>query len=152
MKTIAQMTGEVAEWAIDKGWRPDQRDVLQEMMLIVTEAAEAVEAWREKGMAETLKYTFPVGSFGTDNIYWQTDQAEPVITVGTTDPKQVGVATYARLVGVVPKPLGVASEAADILVRLLDFCGENGIDLEAEYEKKMAYNRTRSYRHGGKKA
>lgn len=49
------------------------------------------------------------------------------------------------------KPLDVASEAADVLIRLLDACFEWGVDLEVEYERKMAYNRTRSYRHGNKR-
>jgi NTP pyrophosphatase (non-canonical NTP hydrolase) len=49
-----------------------------------------------------------------------------------------------------PKPEGLGSEFADVLIRLLDDCAVYGIDLEAEYERKMAYNRTRSYRHGGK--
>ena len=48
------------------------------------------------------------------------------------------------------KPDDVASELADVLIRLLDDAARNGIDLEAEYERKMAYNRTRPYRHGGK--
>jgi NTP pyrophosphatase (non-canonical NTP hydrolase) len=52
---------------------------------------------------------------------------------------------------VLPKPEGVGSEAADVLIRLLDMCEEYGIDLEKEYERKLAYNRTRPYRHGGKK-
>jgi NTP pyrophosphatase (non-canonical NTP hydrolase) len=51
-----------------------------------------------------------------------------------------------------PKPEGVGSEFADILIRLLDDCVRYGIDLEAEYERKMKFNRTRSYRHGGKNA
>lgn len=49
-----------------------------------------------------------------------------------------------------PKPLGVGSEYADILIRLLDSCEREGFDLEAEYERKLAYNRTRGYKHGGK--
>lgn len=48
------------------------------------------------------------------------------------------------------KPDDVASEAADVLIRLLDICDIYDIDLEKEYERKMAYNRTRPYRHGGK--
>ena len=49
-----------------------------------------------------------------------------------------------------PKPEGVGSELADVLIRVLDECERWGIDLEAEYERKMAYNRTRPYKHGGK--
>jgi NTP pyrophosphatase (non-canonical NTP hydrolase) len=40
---------------------------------------------------------------------------------------------------------------ASILSFLLQLCGLYGINLEAEYERKMAYNRTREYRHGGRK-
>lgn len=48
------------------------------------------------------------------------------------------------------KPEGVDSELADILVRLLDTCRRYNIDLEEAFDRKMAYNRTRGYRHGGK--
>jgi NTP pyrophosphatase (non-canonical NTP hydrolase) len=50
----------------------------------------------------------------------------------------------------VPKPEGVGSEFADVLIRLLDACDAFGIDLEAEYRRKVAYNRTRAFRHGGR--
>lgn len=49
-----------------------------------------------------------------------------------------------------PKPEGVGSEAADVLVRLLDTCERQGIDLRFELERKLRYNRTRGHRHGGK--
>lgn len=48
------------------------------------------------------------------------------------------------------KPEGVGSEAADVLIRLLDTCRRRGIDLRSEYERKIAFNRTRGYKHGGK--
>ena len=48
------------------------------------------------------------------------------------------------------KPEGVRSELADIFIRLLDVCDIFGVDLEMEYERKMAFNRTRPFRHGGK--
>lgn len=48
------------------------------------------------------------------------------------------------------KPAGVGSEFADVLIRLLDTADILGIDLEAEYERKLAYNRTRPYQHGGR--
>jgi NTP pyrophosphatase (non-canonical NTP hydrolase) len=51
---------------------------------------------------------------------------------------------------ILPKPEGVGSEFADVFIRLLDDCARFGVDLAAEYERKMAYNRTRPYRHGKK--
>ena len=48
------------------------------------------------------------------------------------------------------KPQGIASEYADILIRIGHYAKELGIDLEAEVQRKLAYNRTRPYRHGGK--
>lgn len=48
------------------------------------------------------------------------------------------------------KPEGVGSELADVLVRLLHTSASRGIDLEAEYKRKMAYNEGRPWRHGGK--
>lgn len=44
----------------------------------------------------------------------------------------------------------VHEEAADILIRLLDTAERHGIDLLTEVAKKLAKNRTRGYRHGGK--
>lgn len=49
------------------------------------------------------------------------------------------------------KPDDVGSEFADVLIRLLDASAAYGIDLEAEYERKMAYNEKRPWRHGGKR-
>jgi NTP pyrophosphatase (non-canonical NTP hydrolase) len=40
---------------------------------------------------------------------------------------------------------------ADILTFLQQLCENYGINLEAEYERKMQYNRTRPHRHGNKR-
>lgn len=58
-----------------------------------------------------------------------------------------GLETYNTEAG---KPDDVAAEVADVFIRLLDMCHRYKINLETEYERKMAYNRTRPYRHGGK--
>lgn len=49
------------------------------------------------------------------------------------------------------KPEGFGSELADVFIRVLDTAQRRGIDLRAEYERKMRFNRTRGYRHGGKR-
>jgi hypothetical protein len=38
------------------------------------------------------------------------------------------------------------------VIRILDLCGALGIDLEEAMRMKHEYNKTRPYRHGGKKA
>ena len=48
------------------------------------------------------------------------------------------------------KPEGVTIELADVLIRIADLCGEFNLDLEQALTEKMAYNKTRSYRHGNK--
>jgi NTP pyrophosphatase (non-canonical NTP hydrolase) len=50
------------------------------------------------------------------------------------------------------KPEGVPIELADCVIRIMDTCYHYGIDLEKMMEIKHTYNKTRSYRHGGKKA
>lgn len=45
---------------------------------------------------------------------------------------------------------GVAGQFAGILVFLRQLCELYGVDLAAEYERKLAYNKTRGYRHGNK--
>jgi len=44
----------------------------------------------------------------------------------------------------------VAEELADCCIRIFDYCGARGIDLENALHKKIEYNKTRPYRHGKK--
>lgn len=41
-------------------------------------------------------------------------------------------------------------EFAKILMFLHKLCAAYGVDLQAEYQRKLAYNKTRGYRHGGR--
>jgi NTP pyrophosphatase (non-canonical NTP hydrolase) len=48
------------------------------------------------------------------------------------------------------KPLGIASEFADILIRIGHYAELLNIDLDYEVRRKLDYNLNRPYRHGGK--
>lgn len=49
------------------------------------------------------------------------------------------------------KPEGIPTELADVIIRVLDYCAYAGIDIENVLEVKHEYNKSRPYRHGGKK-
>ncbi len=49
------------------------------------------------------------------------------------------------------KPEGIPAELADCIIRILDYCGKENIDIGEAIRIKHEYNKTRPYRHGGKK-
>ena len=48
------------------------------------------------------------------------------------------------------KPEGVTVELADVLIRIFDMCGHHELPLARAITEKLAYNKTRPYRHGNK--
>lgn len=48
------------------------------------------------------------------------------------------------------KPCGISSEAADLIIRVLHFCGKHNIDIDRAVELKAAYNNSRPFKHGKK--
>lgn len=48
------------------------------------------------------------------------------------------------------KPDGIAVEMIDCIIRILDWCGKENIDVGETIMLKHMYNTTRPYKHGGK--
>jgi NTP pyrophosphatase (non-canonical NTP hydrolase) len=142
LKTLVNLNtlrDEAYENARVHGFHEVKRTVGDAMMLITTEVGEAFEAFREGWKPSEMKYegseTFE--SFGPVSL----DPAhDPLGLEGAVLPSE------RRL----HKPIGVPSELADIIIRVLDFSGEHGIDIERAVLEKMAFNKSRPFRHGNK--
>lgn len=53
---------------------------------------------------------------------------------------------------IIPKIDGIPVELADIIIRILDYCGYLNIDIGTVVEDKINYNIIRGFRHGNKRA
>lgn len=49
------------------------------------------------------------------------------------------------------KPEGIPSELADVIIRIFDMCAHYGIDIGGMLVEKSTFNKTRPYKHGGKR-
>lgn len=109
------------------------RNTGEDLMLCVTELAEALEELRNHK--------------GEEQVYWQT----PHGTFGSFE--SLGVDGEAlELAAKGYKPEGFPVEVVDLLIRVLDLWGHRmpNLSLEEVFRLKMTYNATRPYRHGGK--
>mgnify|MGYP001140463992 CR=1 FL=1 len=113
---------EIHKNAVEHGWWDEPRSFTEVIALCHSELSEALEEYRSK--KPTTYFTCKCGA-KTDSQY---------ICCG----KKM-------------KPEGIAVEMADCIIRILDWCGKEGIDIEQIILTKHEYNKTRPYRHGGKK-
>lgn len=120
---ITDLVKQAYENAKDKGWHETERSPLEYHALIHSEVSEATEAAR----------------IGSDPLYFPNAPTHGVI--------REGVGEYILVV----KPEGELVELADVVIRIADYCGSRGWDLERAIKLKMEYNKTRPHRHGGKR-
>lgn len=120
-KSLAELTAEIRIINIEKGWRPAEggpgdRTFGDYLALLHSEVSEALEAFRDHGVADVT------GEFGNGECTWAMSES----SMAGCD-----VHGYEAL----PKPEGVGSELADVLIRLLDMCDVFGLtpfDMDCE--------------------
>lgn len=104
--------------------RGNPRPVAEHVALLVTEIGELFEAHRD-------------GFTPTEILFQGVRAASNELRSSPTDED-----------GTLLKPVGLATELADLVIRAANFAGEHGIDLEMAIQVKVAYNATRPRLHG----
>lgn len=136
MMGINEMTTKVHNLALEAGWwlaheesKPtlSPEAALSKHMLFVTEVAEASEEVRNK----------------KPEYYWNTP-------TGMVTHNEAGGSFNLWSGDILLKPEGELSEIADVMIRLMDYAGFKGWDLEKAIIAKHDFNKTRAFRHGNK--
>lgn len=178
MKTLGQMTIEIRTLNTEKGWRTGDNTYGDYEALLQSEIAEMTENFRDHRLDTYTVPDGPkagkpddVGSEAADVLIRLLDMCDvfPVRLGRVLDfdrgldqvvPAEVPehFTTFTDHVNWLHKgaariDLGAwsaASMVATFLSQLVAVCEKYGIHLDAEYERKMAYNWTRPYQHGGR--
>lgn len=126
---ITALAEAVHKTAVDHGWwdinEDGSRNMGEMIALMHSELSEALESWRDN--EPTLHYKY--AGYAPARY-----ELSPTID------------------GILGKPCGLASEFADVIIRILDTCERMDIPIARALIEKNAYNQTRPYRHGGKLA
>lgn len=122
--TINQVTKEIHENSLAHGWWSPPRHFGEIIALCHSELSEALEedrAGRPIAYVEAKDFS--------DIPFLKTD-------IDTWKPYE--------------KPEGIATEMVDCIIRILDWFGHEGIDVEQIILAKHEYNKIRPYKHGKK--
>ena len=131
MKSLNEWAREIHANAVEHGWWESDRGLPEILMLIVSELSEALE---ESRAGRPLEWRGCMLNGGNPCM-----QKE----LGCEDGFVEELCTYRM-----EKPEGIAVEVIDALIRILDWCGKEGIDVERLVREKHDYNKTRPYKHG----
>ena len=122
---LNELAAEIHDNSIRHGWWDEERSFGDVIALCHSELSEALEEYRSgKPFSYCENIHMDDGMYGINEpSEWYKDD----------------------------KPEGIATEMIDCIIRILDWCGKENIDVDALMKAKHEYNKTRPYRHGGKR-
>lgn len=132
IKSVAEQTYATA---CEKGWWPKSRgdttleEISNKLMLTVSELAEALEELRD----------------GQLDTYYTLEHEDGGVKFRMPIPEGEEIRCPPA------KPEGFGIELADAVIRIFDLAEHLGIDMGEMLMIKMNYNKSRPFRHGGRK-
>lgn len=132
--TLNEWAKEIHDNSIAHGWWEEERSFAEIVALCHAELSEALEEERNN-----------------HPMLWWLCEKNP-----NANPRNCDLCPYEHdgtcdVPGEKLKPEGKAVEMMDCIIRILDWMGKENIDVDKILQKKHEYNKTRPYRHGGKK-
>lgn len=124
-KSINELSHDIHSLAVEKGWWDEPRSFGEIIALCHSELSEALE---EDRAGNRIRPGEP-----TPMIYYS---GGGYVATSPTECSK--------------KPEGIAVEMADCIIRILDWAGSVGVDMEQIILAKHEYNKTRPYKHGKK--
>ena len=139
-KGLAILSTAIVANNYEKGWRAPNtplektRPIGDLIALLHSEVTEAFEAYRN----------------GEPDLWYEYDFGDEKTTPTDVMATQPTYTTPGHSNVIFGKPQGIASELADVIIRVLDMAEEKRIPLMRAIFDKHAYNQTRPWKHGGK--
>ena len=122
---LNELAKEVLAINMANGWGDKPHEVGTNLMLIVSELSEALEADRNN-----RHFISPKDEKWLDDIKWKCKHSKEIFELSVKD--------------------SFEDEIADVIIRCLDLCARHDIDVDFHVRAKMEYNKSRGYHHGGK--
>lgn len=143
-KIILGIQEDIHSTAEKSGWHDTPRTFGDIIALVHSELSEALEEYRIGGDDALTEIYFRTPDGLTTDEAWRASSYD---VAGGVD----GPASELNIAELVPnKTEGIAAELADVIIRVLDASEEYGIPTAKAMLHKLEYNKTRSYRHGGR--